>query len=65
MPDGKYLIATEYVNQGRKGAPGGGMALFDLSKKTFAKMAAADAQSRVVCGRRIELVAREREREQL
>jgi hypothetical protein len=36
-PDGKYLIATQFVNQGR-GAPGGGMALFDLVKKTYSKM---------------------------
>src|SRR5580704_13910611 len=36
-PDGKYLIATQFLNQGR-GGPGGGMALFDLSKKTFSKM---------------------------
>src|SRR6202035_5654757 len=38
-PDGKYLIATQFVNQGRSGAAGAGMALFDLATKTFAKMA--------------------------
>lgn len=37
-PDGKYLIATEYVNQGRSGVAGAGMQLFDLAKKTFAQM---------------------------
>jgi sugar lactone lactonase YvrE len=37
-PDGKYLIATQFVNQGRGGSVGGGMALFDLAKKTFRKM---------------------------
>jgi hypothetical protein len=36
-PDGKYLIATQFLNQGR-GGPGGGMALFDLAKETFSKM---------------------------
>jgi len=36
-PDGKFLIATQFLNQGR-GGPGGGMALFDLSKKTFSKL---------------------------
>lgn len=38
-PDGKYLIATEFVNMGRKPASGAGMALLDLKKKTFTKMA--------------------------
>jgi SMP-30/Gluconolactonase/LRE-like region len=38
-PDGKYLIATEYVNQGRTGTTGGGMQLFDLATKTFSQMA--------------------------
>jgi len=42
-PDGKYLIATQFVNQGRAGVPGQGMELFDLAKKTFAKMAVSDA----------------------
>jgi hypothetical protein len=37
-PDGKFLIATQYLNQGRAGATGGGMVLFDLAKKTFTKM---------------------------
>ena len=41
-PDGKFLIATEYVNQGRGvgsgGAAGGGVMLFDLVKKTFSRM---------------------------
>jgi SMP-30/Gluconolactonase/LRE-like region len=41
-PDGKYLIATQFVNQGRSGTSGFGMALFDLSKKTFTKMAVTD-----------------------
>ena len=39
-PDGKFLIATQYLNQGRGGATGGGLVLFDLAKKTVAKMAA-------------------------
>lgn len=42
-PDGKYLIATQFVNQGRAGTTGYGMALFDLKTKTFAKMAVTDA----------------------
>lgn len=37
-PDGKFLIATQYLNEGRGGSTGGGMALFDLSKKTFGRM---------------------------
>jgi hypothetical protein len=41
-PDGKYLIATQFVNQGRTGSPGAGMALYDLAKKTFSKMAMTD-----------------------
>lgn len=36
-PDGKYLIATQFVN-GRGGSLGLGMALFDLAKKTYIKM---------------------------
>jgi hypothetical protein len=40
-PDGKFLIATQFLNQGR-GGPGGGMALFDLAKKTFSKMVITD-----------------------
>jgi hypothetical protein len=42
-PDGKYLIATQFVNQGRSATAGAGMALFDLAKKTFTKMAVTDA----------------------
>ena len=38
-PDGKYLIATQFINAGRGASAGGGMALFDLSKKTFSNMA--------------------------
>jgi len=38
-PDGKYLIATQFINAGRGATTGGGMALFDLKKKTFSKMA--------------------------
>jgi hypothetical protein len=41
-PDGKYLIATQFVNHGRTGTAGNGMALFDLTNKTFAKMAVTD-----------------------
>ncbi len=41
-PDGKYLIATQFINQGRKGAAGAGMALFDIANKTFSKMAVTD-----------------------
>jgi SMP-30/Gluconolactonase/LRE-like region len=37
-PDGKVLIATQFVNQGRSGASGGGLILFDLAKKTFSRM---------------------------
>jgi SMP-30/Gluconolactonase/LRE-like region len=37
-PDGKFLIATQYLNEGRGGATGGGMVLFDLAKKSFGKM---------------------------
>jgi DNA-binding beta-propeller fold protein YncE len=37
-PDGKFLLATQYLNEGRNGATGGGMALFDPVKKTFTKM---------------------------
>jgi hypothetical protein len=42
-PDGKYLIATEFVNLGRAGAVGQGMALFDIAKKTYSKMAVSNA----------------------
>lgn len=38
-PDGKFLIATEFLNQGRGGSSGGGMVLFDLRRKTFSRMA--------------------------
>jgi len=38
-PDGKYLIATQFVN-GRGGSLGLGMALFDLAKKTYTKIPA-------------------------
>jgi hypothetical protein len=38
-PDGKYLTATQFINQGRGGAGGGSMDLFDLAKKTFSRMA--------------------------
>lgn len=41
-PDGKYLIVTQYVNEGRSGTPGAGMALFDIAKKTFSRMSIAD-----------------------
>ena len=41
-PDGKYLIATQFVNLGRTGTTGAGMAIFDLAKKTFTKMAVTD-----------------------
>jgi len=37
-PDGKFLIATEYIDQGRGGAAGGVPVLFDLAKKTFSRM---------------------------
>jgi hypothetical protein len=40
-PDGKYLIATQFLNQGRGGSVGGGMALFDLTKKTYRKIDAS------------------------
>ena len=38
-PDGKYLIATQFLNAGRGAPTGGGMALFDLARKSFSKMA--------------------------
>ncbi len=41
-PDGKYLIATQFVNMGRTASAGAGMALYDLAKKTFTKMAVTD-----------------------
>jgi hypothetical protein len=37
-PDGKFLIATQFINQGRGGPAGAGMALFDLTKKTFTRL---------------------------
>ena len=37
-PDGRFLIATQYRNEGRPGTAGAGMALFDLKKKAFRKM---------------------------
>jgi hypothetical protein len=37
-PDGKFLIATQYIDQGRGGAAGGVPVLFDLEKKTFSRM---------------------------
>lgn len=37
-PDGRFLIATEYLNQGRGGASGGIPVLFDLATKTFSRM---------------------------
>jgi hypothetical protein len=39
MPDGKYLIATQFLNAGRGAPTGGGMVLFDLARKSFSKMA--------------------------
>lgn len=42
-PDGKYLIATQFINAGRGATAGGGMALFDLKKKTFSRMTQTDA----------------------
>jgi len=36
-PDGKFLIVSQFVN-GRGGAGGAGIVLFDLAKKTFSKM---------------------------
>jgi hypothetical protein len=42
-PDGKSLIATQFINAGRGAATGGGMALFNLKKKTFTKMAESAA----------------------
>src|SRR5579862_4146809 len=41
-PDGKFLIATQFVNLGRTGTAGFGMALYDLAKKTFTRMAVTD-----------------------
>lgn len=39
-PDGKYLIVAQFVNG--RGGTGAGMALFDISKKTFAPLAIED-----------------------
>src|ERR1700728_3422363 len=36
-PDGKYLIAGQFVNGGGGGA-GAGLVLFDLAKKTYSKI---------------------------
>src|SRR6185369_6282987 len=36
-PDKKYLIVSQFVNP-RNGATGAGLVLFDLAKKTYAKM---------------------------
>jgi SMP-30/gluconolaconase/LRE-like protein len=36
-PDNKYLIVSQFVN-GRGGGAGAGIALYDLTKKTFSKM---------------------------
>ena len=38
-PDGKYPIATQFLDQDRS-TTGGGLAQFDLVKKTFTKMQA-------------------------
>jgi hypothetical protein len=40
-PDGKFLIVSQFVN-GRGGTGGAGLVLFDLAKKTFAKMTVKD-----------------------
>ncbi|MGA2879554.1 MAG: SMP-30/gluconolactonase/LRE family protein [Bryobacteraceae bacterium] len=45
-PDGKYLIATQFINMGRAGSAGAGMALFDLAKKTFTKMTVTDERDK-------------------
>lgn len=37
-PDGKFLIATQFLNQGRGSAKSDGMVLFDLATKTFSRM---------------------------
>lgn len=37
-PDGKFLLATEFLSQGRGATTDGGMMLFDLAKKTFSRM---------------------------
>jgi hypothetical protein len=42
-PDGRYLIATQFLNAGRGAAGGGAMILFDPAAKTFAKMAVTSA----------------------
>jgi len=40
-PDGKYLVVSQFVGQGRGGAPttGAGLVLYDIAAKTFTKMA--------------------------
>lgn len=40
-PDGKFLIVSQFVN-GRGGTGGAGLVLFDMAKKTFAKMTVKD-----------------------
>ncbi len=37
-PDGKFLLATEYLNEGRGGASGAGMVLLDLERKTLRRI---------------------------
>jgi hypothetical protein len=37
-PDGKFLIATQYLDEGRGSATGGYPVLFDLGKKTFSRI---------------------------
>jgi len=42
-PDGKYLIATQFLDEHPTSPVGGGMELFDLKKKTFTRMIIEDA----------------------
>lgn len=37
-PDGKYLLVTQYIDEGRPGAKDGGVELFELATKRFRKM---------------------------
>jgi len=37
-PDGKFLLATQYLNEGRGSASGGGVVLFNLTSKTFTRI---------------------------
>ena len=45
-PDGRYLIATAFLDEHPTGLVGGGLDLFDLKKKTFSRMTIIDHPDR-------------------